>query len=225
MTDERNEGPARRSVAAVSDDRVAAATGRDRDAWFGLLDDAGATGWPHKDIAAWLVEEQGVDGWWAQSITVAYEQERGMRQPGQRGDGSFEVSPSKTLPCSLQTAYELVSEADSRARWLDGALAAVGAGKSSEVLGATPTSSVRLAWPAGALGAPEDRPGRVVVGLYQARNDDGTPKGKVRVAVQHGGLETPELAEQLKAFWRARLDELARLATEEAAEEAASAQP
>ncbi len=224
--DEGTEGLARRSVEAVGDDRVEAATGRGRDAWFSLLDDAGATGWAHRDIAAWLVEQHDVDGWWSQSITVAYEQERGMRRPGQRSDGSFEVSPSKSLACSIETAFELVSEADSRARWLDRELRTVGAGESSEVLGATPTSSVRLAWPVGALGAPDDRPGRVVVGLYQARDDDGTPRGKVRVAVEHGGLATAELAEKLKAFWKARLDDLSRLADEEAAEEqAGTAQP
>ncbi|AEG42888.1 DUF4287 domain-containing protein [Isoptericola variabilis] len=220
--DQRSEGLARRSVEAVGDDRVETATGRGRDAWFGLLDEASATHWSHKDIAAWLTGEHGVDGWWAQSITVAYEQERGMRQPGQRSDGSFEVSPSKTLACSLETAFALVSEADCRDRWLDGALRTVGAGDSSEVLGATPTSSVRLAWPAGALGAPEDKPGRVVVGLYQPTDVVGNPRGKVRVAVQHGGLATPELAEKLKTFWKARLDDLARLADEEAAEEPAS---
>ncbi len=221
MSADEGPGPARRSVEAVGDDRVEAATGRGRDAWFALLDDAGAAGWAHRDIAAWLVEQHGVDGWWSQSLTVAYEQERGLRRPGQRSDGSFEVSPSRSLPCSIGTAFALVSEAESRARWLDGALRTVGAGESSAVLGATPTSSVRLAWPVGALGAPGDRPGRVTVGLYQARDDDGAPRGKVRVAVQHGGLATAELAEQLKAFWKARLDDLARLADEEAAEEQA----
>jgi hypothetical protein len=220
--EERTSGPARRSVEGVADDRVEIATGRRRDEWFAVLDEAGATGWSHKDIASWLVEQQGVEGWWAQTITVGYEQERGVRLPGQRSDGSFAVSPSKSLPCSLETVFDLVSEADSRARWLDGELHTVGAGDALDVVGATAASSVRLAWPAGAVGAPEDRPGRVVVSLYQARHDDGTPRGKVRVAVQHGGLATAEDAEKLKPFWKARLDDLARLAAEEAVEEGAA---
>lgn len=36
-------------------------------------------------------------GWWAQSITVAYEQHIGRRTPGQSGDGDFQVSVSRTL--------------------------------------------------------------------------------------------------------------------------------
>ncbi len=225
MSDEdRSVGSTRRSVEGIGDDRVEAATGRGRDAWFALLDVAGATGWAHKDIAAWLVDQHDVDGWWAQSVTVAYEQARGMRLPGQRSDGTFEASGSKSLPCSLETAFELVSEADSRARWLDGGLRQVGAGDTLDVVGATPASSVRLAWPAGALGAPDDAPGRVVISLYQARDDDDTPRGKVRVAVQHGGLATAEEAEELKAFWKARLDDLARFAQEEAIAEATVAE-
>ncbi|WP_069385574.1 hypothetical protein [Cellulosimicrobium cellulans] len=205
-------GPVRRSTDALGDDAVAAATGQPRATWFALLDAQGATAWTHKDIAAWLVGEQGVDGWWAQSLTVAYEQERGMRAPGQRSDGTYEVSPSRSVAGTLTEVYALVAEDESRARWLDPALADVGAGERLEVLGATPTSSVRLAWPVGAVGAPADRPGRVTVTLYQPRTPDGTPAGKVRVSAQHGGLTSPDDVEALKAFWSDRLEALAGLA-------------
>ncbi|OLT47888.1 hypothetical protein [Cellulosimicrobium sp. CUA-896] len=154
----------------------------------------------------------GVDGWWAQSLTVAYEQERGMRAPGQRSDGTYEVSPSRSVAGTLPEVYALVADDDSRARWLGPALADVGAGETLEVLGATPPSSVRLAWPAGAVGAPASRPGRVTVTLYQPRTPDGTPAGKVRVSAQHGGLASADDVEALKAFWSARLDALAELA-------------
>ena len=74
----------------VGSEKVARATGRTREAWHELLDAAGATGWTHREIAAWLVTGHGVDGWWAQGLTVGYEQARGMRVPGQRPDGTFE---------------------------------------------------------------------------------------------------------------------------------------
>ncbi|WP_435737548.1 hypothetical protein V5D56_02810 [Cellulosimicrobium sp. PMB13] len=202
----------RRHTEALGDDAVATATGQPRATWFALLDAQDATTWTHRDIAAWLVEEQGVDGWWAQSLTVAYEQERGMRAPGQRSDGTYEVSPSRSVVGTLDEVYALVADDASRARWLDAALGEVGAGERLEVLGATPTSSVRLAWPVGALGAPPDRPGRVTIGLYQPRAADGTPAGKVRVGVQHGGLRSADDAAPLKAFWAARLTTLAELA-------------
>jgi hypothetical protein len=207
-------GPVRRSSDALGDDAVAAATGQPRASWFALLDAQHATTWTHQDIAAWLVREQGVDGWWAQSLTVAYEQERGMRAPGQRPDGTYEVSPSRSVVGTLAQVYALVSEDGSRARWLDPALADVGAGDRLEVLGATPASSVRLAWPVGAVGAPADRPGKVALTLYQPRTPDGTPAGKVRVGAQHGGLGSADDVAALKAFWSARLTALAELAAQ-----------
>ncbi len=80
-----------------SAEKVIASTGRTMDQWHQLLDGAGATGWKHPQIARWLVDEHGVDGWWAQGITVGFEQARGLRRPGQQADGTFAVSVSRTL--------------------------------------------------------------------------------------------------------------------------------
>jgi hypothetical protein len=85
------------SAEGVGDEAVREATGRDRAEWFALLDEAGAATWKHKDIATWLVTDHRVDAWWAQNVTVAFEQARGIRQAGQRQDGSFEASVSRTV--------------------------------------------------------------------------------------------------------------------------------
>ena len=85
------------NTEGVGDDAVREATGQGRDEWFALLDGAEATGWKHRDIASWLVREHRVDPWWSQSITVAYEQARGIRSPGQRQDGTYEASVTRTV--------------------------------------------------------------------------------------------------------------------------------
>jgi len=77
----------RSSPEALGDDAVVTATGHSRAHWFDLLDAADATTWSHQDIAAWLQAEHGMDKWWAQSITVAYEQERGMGAQGSAAGG------------------------------------------------------------------------------------------------------------------------------------------
>ena len=82
------------SGEGVGDAKVIEVTGRARDDWFGILDEAGAATWTHPEIAAWLAADQGVDPWWSQHLTVAYEQSRGIRSPGQRQDGLFEASVS-----------------------------------------------------------------------------------------------------------------------------------
>jgi hypothetical protein len=89
--------PVGSNAEGVGDDAVRAATGRDRAEWFALLDEARAATWTHQQVATWLVREHGVDGWWAQGVTVGYEQARGIRRPGQRQDGTFESSVSRTV--------------------------------------------------------------------------------------------------------------------------------
>ena len=89
--------PVGASEKNVGDDAVREATGQGRDDWFALLDAAEASGWKHRDIASWLVREHQVDPWWSQNITVAYEQARGIRSPGQRQDGTYEASVTRTV--------------------------------------------------------------------------------------------------------------------------------
>lgn len=74
-----------------------AATGRTQEEWRDLLETAGAKEWTHKSTAEWLVAEHGVDGWWAQGITVDFEQDRKGRLPGQQADGTFAVSKTRTI--------------------------------------------------------------------------------------------------------------------------------
>jgi Domain of unknown function (DUF4287) len=60
-----------------SDAVIQANTGKRWDEWFAVLDRWGAAQRPHAEIARWVGEEHGVGGWWAQGVTVAYEQARG----------------------------------------------------------------------------------------------------------------------------------------------------
>jgi hypothetical protein len=48
------------------------------------------------------MDEHGLDKWWAQTITVGYEQAWGLREPGQNPDGSH-VSASKTVSGTTPT--------------------------------------------------------------------------------------------------------------------------
>ena len=82
----------------MSDDAIRRRTGRGWEEWFDLLDQWDAAERTHKEIARWLREEQGVDGWGAQSVTVSYERSRGLRAVGERPEG-FSITASKTLPC------------------------------------------------------------------------------------------------------------------------------
>ncbi len=169
----------------VGDDALVRATGRSRTDWYGLLDAAGAGGWRHRETASWLVREHGVDGWWAQGLTVGYEQTRGLRVPGQRGDGTFECSVSRTVAAERDRAWALVADDAARAAWLDVPV---------EVTGVTAPASVRWRLPDGT---------RAVVRVEPVR------PGATRVVVQHARLPDAAAVTASRAAWRQRLGALA----------------
>jgi hypothetical protein len=101
-----DEAPVRPAAGGVSDDATLAATGRRSADWFGMLDQAGARDWSHTQIAAYLIDTIGVDGWWSQSITVAYEQATGRRRPGQQHDGTFTASVSRRVAGDRREVFD-----------------------------------------------------------------------------------------------------------------------
>ncbi len=177
------------SRTRTSDEAVQSATGRTLGEWLALLDDWGAREQGHTAIARWLSKEHGVDGWWAQNVTVAYEQERGMRAPGQRADGTFSVSASKTVTVPVDELFAAFEDEASRQRWLGDFEVAIRT--------ARPGKSITAAWEEGTT--------RLTIGFY-AKGD-----GKSQVALAHERIADAHRADELKAFWRDRLEVLKQL--------------
>jgi hypothetical protein len=172
-----------------SDAVILANTGKTWDEWFAVLDQWGAVERPHPEIARWVHEEHGVGGWWAQGVTVAYEQARGLRAPGQRRGGQFEVNASKTVAVPVERLYEAFVDDGLRERWLPG-------GK-FEVRTARANKSIRANW--------DDGSTRLVVN-FTARGE-----AKSQVALVHERIPDAETADELKPWWRARVADLKRL--------------
>jgi hypothetical protein len=171
----------------LTDETLREKTGKSWKEWVAILDEWGARERPHGEIASYVAEEHGIPGWWAQTVTVGYERARGLRAPGQRRGGGFEVTVSKTVAAPLERLAAAFIEDDERERWFPGA-----------PMHPRPTQSARSArfdW--------EDGRTRVVVYF--------TEKGpeKTSVAVQHERLADPDEAEAMRGLWRERLAELA----------------
>ena len=97
----------------VANSRIKAverATNRTWDEWLQFMNGIGAKNLSHHEIATKVLEELDgkVDnlGWWAQSVTVAYEQYTGHRIPGQRPDGTFQTSVSKVTKLGMQALMD-----------------------------------------------------------------------------------------------------------------------
>jgi uncharacterized protein YndB with AHSA1/START domain len=164
-------------------------TGRPYREWFAELDAWGATAAPHKEIAAWLRNEHGVAGWWAQNITVEYERARGLRAVGQGRDGRFSVGATKTIAVPVEELYAAVTDPRRREEWLPGV--------HLNERTATPYRTARYDWGEGST--------RVVAGF------DAKGEGKCQLSIQHEKLPDAESAATMKAFWRERLSGLQAL--------------
>ena len=100
---------------------VRRATGRGYAEWFEALDAWGAPGRPYREMADWLTGTHGMSDWWAQKLIVEYEEARGLRPPGIRRDGTFEVGATETVAVPVSRLFAAFVDADLRERWLPGA--------------------------------------------------------------------------------------------------------
>ncbi|WP_274558212.1 hypothetical protein [Streptomyces spiramyceticus] len=186
----------------LSGDALSASTGRDWDAWFAVLDAWQATARTHTEIARHLVETHGVPGWHAQSITVGYEQERGMREVGQSGEGDWQVSVSKTVNAPPERVTDAFTDAALRRRWLP-------AGEFT-LRTHRPAKSVTADWE---WGSPLLERSRELGGGTSRISVYLTPKGpeKTQVGLGHTKLADADAVEAYKTFWRDRLTALKTL--------------
>ena len=174
-----------KKAAGVGDEAVRVRTGRGWDDWFKLLDEAGAKEMTHKDIAAWLRNNHIDSGWWSQMVTVAYEQERGLRQKHEKSTG-FEIGRSKTVPVSVSALYDAWQDVRVRRRWL---------GESGlKIRTAAANKSMRLTWSDGET---------IVAAHFYSKG-----RGKSQVTVQHTKLKNKTAGDRMKRFWGEALDRL-----------------
>ena len=172
---------------ATSDESIRDRTGRGWEEWFDALDEWGAANRSHRDIARWVAEQLGIEplAWAAQAISYSYERARGMRVVGQRTDG-FTVTVSRTVAVPVEQLYEAFADESQRAQWLpDGRL---------HERTATKPGSARFDWGDG---------GSRVNLVFVAKDEK-----KSTAALEHVRLSGAAEAEQMKAFWRARLSGL-----------------
>ncbi|MDQ2689764.1 MAG: hypothetical protein M3Y29_05770 [Chloroflexota bacterium] len=169
----------------ASDAKLIEATGRDWEAWIDILDRWGARDHKHPETARYLIDEHGVPGWWAQSITNGYERARGIRQKHQQANG-FTIYASKTVGVPLETLFQAFVDDDVRARWLtDGAMS---------LRNAQTDKVARFDWAGGST--------RVMVTF----EEKGPSRSTAHVA--HERIPDAGTAEVAKSLWKKRVTAL-----------------
>jgi hypothetical protein len=176
------------ALAGKSDKVMKEKTGRAWNEWVEALDWHNAHELPHSEIARIVSREFGVADWWSQTVTVGYERIKGMRAIGQRMDGSYEASKSRTFAVPVSKLFSAWADAGARRRWLNES--------GVKVRTATAPKTMRLGWTDGTI---------VAVGFMPKG------KGKSAVAVQHTKLPNRRAADRFKDYWSDRLDALGDL--------------
>jgi hypothetical protein len=176
------------ALAGMKDDAISAKTGRTWQQWVRALDADGAAAMPHGDIAKIVHGKYHVGDWWAQSVTVGYERIKGLRERGQRRNGMYDASKSRTFNVPVNTLFDAWADDAARRRWLGRVKAVVRTARASK--------SMRLQWPDGTI---------VAVG-FTAKGH-----GKSTVALTHEKLGDRAASGKAKEYWAERLDALGSL--------------
>lgn len=168
--------------------RIQAGTGVPLDEWTRWLDEAGGRELDHAAIARMLPRRGEISEWWAQGVTVAYEQIIGRRVVGQSCEGDFAASASRTVPGDPDSV---------RDRW-----DAFMTPQRREELGlAEPSLTDTATWR-----------------YWRAAVDDGTrlsvnitakDEGRCTLGLEHKGIETAEGREVWKTAWKRTLTDFA----------------
>src|SRR5262245_7672737 len=87
------------------DERYMAATGKKWIHWMIEIRRVDAENMKHKDIAAMLEKKFKLSPWWAQNITVRFEQEIGRRMPGETCEGTYQANISKIMVGSVEEKF------------------------------------------------------------------------------------------------------------------------
>lgn len=177
-----------KKLKATNIEPIERTTNRPWADWMAFMDSIGAKDLNHTQIAQRVNEElEGFEppidnpGWWAQGITVAYEQQSGRRLPGQQADGTFQMSVSKTTDLAVQEALDSWAQFASR----DAEVAKLMA--SEPKIGG---SEKRKTWRA-----------KATDGSSLMFTSETRPNGKTAVIAQQMKLPSQEKNEAAKEFW------------------------
>jgi len=165
------------SEPETSDDTLRAATGRGWDEWCDIVD-----AWPGRDrghtaIATYVHDEHGVEGWWAQTVTVGYERITGLRLPYQQPDGTFTAGKSRTVTTDAASLREMLLDEADRGDLFPGLETELRSRPASKV--------IRIA-----IG-----PGTAQIAI------DAQANGKAKVSIAHERLPSVEDLDEWRNYW------------------------
>lgn len=170
------------------------ATNKSWDQWVSELDESGARDLSHTELARKLYDQLDGSlenhGWWAQGITVAYEQHIGKRVPGQQANGLFELAVSKTVDLPPTELFQKVVE------WFE---------KQDELNRSEPLKTRSSQTPKRSTWRCDFADGSKFSATIEANGE------KAKLILAHTAVPTKTEADNWKDHWRSTADQLIKL--------------
>jgi hypothetical protein len=133
-------------------------------------------------------EKFRISGWWSQTVAVGYERIKGLRAIGQRRDGGFEASKSKTFNVPMTRLFAAFTSKRTRDKWLGPV--------DLKIRTTIKGRSIRMTWP----------DGKLVTAWFEAKG-----RGKNVVGITHHDLTDRATVDRVKGEWSERLERLTEL--------------
>jgi hypothetical protein len=173
----------------ISTAAIEKGTARSWRDWLAFLQGIGAERLSHKEIAERVAATGDASSWWSQSIAVAYEQQIGRRAPGQRSDGTYQATASRTVPGTMDEALVAWTALIGERKEIGGV--AVESGPQ------TTTSADFRYWRCA-----------LADGSRIAMSFNDKDGGRAAIGLGHERLASPADAERWRAFWKELLAQL-----------------
>jgi activator of HSP90 ATPase len=193
-------------IGQVSTASVHKGSGKHWREWINILDRAGAGGWTHQEIVAFLKKKYKLRPWWQQGVTIGYEIHTGKRVPGQTLKGDYSVTSTKAFAIDAKSLWKLVSSAKGIDIWLQPLSSfslrpksqyEVAGGIFGEVRTMKAPQRIRMTW----QDSDWEKPTTLQINVYPK-------KGKSMLVIQHEHLKTASLKEEMRKRWRRALEKL-----------------
>ncbi len=166
------------------DESVIEHTGKSWNQWCELIE-----AWPeapegHAAVAARVLQDFEVTGWWSQAVTVGWERITGRRLVNQMADGTFTASVSRTISVDASELREMLYDDTDRADLFGG--------MASQMRSRPGVNVMRIKLDDGTVG----------ISITEKL------EGRAVVAVSHQKLTAPADVGRWRAFWTDWLEAL-----------------
>lgn len=193
-------------IGRVSDESVRKGSGKSWAQWIQILERAGASSWPRKEIVTLLREKYALRPWWQQVVTTGYEIHKGRRQDGWNSRGEYSITATKSLALPRKRVWKAVCSREGMRCWLKpladfslspGESFETESGAFGEVRTVKGGERIRLSWREDS----EEKASIVQINVI------AKPGGRSLLVIDHTQLREGRRREEIRQLWKDALAE------------------